>query len=489
MRKFCLAVLALLCLVLLAPGANALEAEDLSDNSIVTGCSGFSSPNRLFDGNFINTLKIKEGGGFTLTHEGGIGSLYIMFDIEYGEYTVTNEATGEMCTFGREGYLHEFLDLEAAFGKAPVSVTVSFESGPAKINELYAFSSGDVPDFVQRWAPPAEGEADLVLFSTHGDDEQLFFAGLLPYYAAEMGCNVQVVYLTDHRNMTNRRVTEMLNGLWAVGVRNYPVLGHFGDYQSSSLAEAYMRYRNKGYTEEDLLSFVVENLRRFRPKVAVGHDLNGEYGHGMHMLYADYLCQAVEVSGNPEVFPELAEQYGVWDVPKTYLHLYQQNQVVLDWDIPLESFDGMTAFEVTKELGFPCHVSQQSYYRWYFSGIEKAADITRYSPCEYGLYRSTVGEDREKNDLFEHMTTHAQDALLEAQWQAEEAARQEAEAEVTRATMPQEIPPQPTEPEAGEEQPSILLPLAAGVLLLALAAAVTKVVNRKNNLKKSEKRA
>lgn len=485
MRKLFLALCALTAVLCLAPRARAVEAENLSDVSIVTERTGFSSANRLFDGNFINTLKIRQGGGFTLTHEKGIGSLYILFDIEFGAYTVTNEATAQTVTFGQDGYLHEFLDLEAAFGEAPVSVTVRFDSGPAAINELYAFSSGEVPDFVQKWMPPAEGEADLVLFSTHGDDEQLFFAGLLPYYAAERGYNVQVVYLTDHRNMTNRRVTEMLNGLWAVGVRHYPVLGHFGDYQSSSLAEAYMRYRNKGYTEEDLLGFVVENIRRFRPKVAVGHDLNGEYGHGMHMLYADYLCKALEISDDPGAFPELAEKYGVWEVPKTYLHLYRQNPVVMDWDVPLDSFGGMTAYEVTKNLGFPCHVSQQSYYRWYFSGIERAADITQYSPCEYGLYQSIVGEDVERNDLFEHMTTHAQDALMEAQRQAE-ADREEQEAAArpsgTESTE-QASPPAAASPEemSGEEAhwEEVALPVAAGALLLALAALITKAGNRK----------
>lgn len=478
MRKLLFAVMAMVCLLLTAPGAAAVEAEDLSGKEIVSAYTGFTSPNQLFDGIFINTLKIREGGSFTLTHEKGIGSLYIMFDIEYGPYTVTNEATGESHTFGEEGYLHEFLDLEATFGEAPVSVTVSFETGPAKINELYAYSSGEVPGFVQKWEPPAEGEADLVLFSTHGDDEQLFFAGLLPYYAAELDYHVQVVYLTDHRNMTNRRVTEMLNGLWAVGVRHYPVLGHFGDYQSSTLAEARMRYRNKGYTEEELLRFVVENIRRFRPKVAVGHDLNGEYGHGMHMLYADYLCQAVEVSGNPAVFPDLAEKYDVWDVPKTYLHLYQKNKITVNWDISLESFDGMTAFEVTKKLGFPCHVSQQTYYHWYFAGIEKAADIPEYSPCEYGLYRTTVGDDEQCNDLFEHMTTHAQDRQLEAQWKAEEEARQAAGTEAIRRTEPS-VPVSTEQPaEVQREESSILLPLATGALFLALAAVVTTLMNR-----------
>lgn len=489
MRKLFMLLCICGCFLLWAPSARAVEAEDISGKKLVTDYSGFSSPNRLFDGSLINTLEMKAGASFTLTHEEGIGSLYILFALEYGEYTVTDEDTGESHIFGTDGYLHEFLNLEEVFGHAPRSVTVAFEESRAQINELYVFTSGEVPDFVQKWAPPAEGEADLVLFSTHGDDEQLFFTGLLPYYSAELGYNVQVVYLTDHRNMTNRRVTEMLNGLWAVGVRNYPVFGGFGDYYSESLAEAYMRYRNKGITDEELLGFVVENIRRFRPKVAVGHDLRGEYGHGMHMLYADFLCQAVEIAGDPERFPELAEKYGVWDVPKTYLHLYPENAIWMDWDVPLESFDGMTAFEVTKELGFPCHVSQQSYYSWYFSGISAAADIPKYSPCEFGLYRSTVGEDVQKNDFFENVATHAEDALLEARCQAAEEARLAAEAEEKRRAEEAARQPLPTETVSAETLPAqqaeetggeatVLTALAAGAALLLIAAAITKVGNR-----------
>ena len=58
------------------------------------------------------------------------------------------------------------------------------------------------------------------------------------------------------------------------------------------------------YSREELLRFVVDNLRRFKPLVAVGHDLQGEYGHGMHMVYSDLLTKAVEVSADPAVFPD-----------------------------------------------------------------------------------------------------------------------------------------------------------------------------------------
>ena len=414
---------AVACLLLCSPRAQAAE---ISGGESVARYTGFSSLTRLFDGRTMESTKIRKGGSITLTHDSGIASVYLVFGTEYGEFTVTDEETGETKAAGENGYLHEFADLEAMFGYAPRQVTLFFDRADAQLAELSVFTPGDIPEWVQRWAPPVEGEADLVLFSTHGDDEQLFFAGMLPYYASELGYNVQVVYMTDHRNMTVRRCHEMLDGLWAVGIRHYPVFGSFGDYNSQSLSDAYRIYSQKGISKDDILSFLVENIRRFRPKVAVGHDLRGEYGHGMHMIYAEVLCQAVQISADETWFAESARLYGLWDVPKTYLHLYQNNRIIMNWDIPLESFGGMTAYEVTRDLGFPSHVSQLGYYSWYFEGKDTAAAITEYSPCEFGLYRSTVGEDVLKNDLFENVTTYAQDALAEAQLR-EEIARLEAE--------------------------------------------------------------
>lgn len=457
-------VCAFLCLFLAAaPRAKAAEpvqARDISGTSLITAQEGFPYLAGLFDGNTVRAQTYGSPAWMTLEAPEGIGSLYLIFDEEYGEYTVTDNATEETIVCGRSGFLHEFLDLEAYFGKAPVSVTVSFHSGPVRLNELYVFTPGQVPTFVQRWEAPAEGCADLILFSTHGDDEQLFFAGLLPYYAGELGYRVQVVYLTDHHSLTTVRRHEMLDGLWTVGGRNYPVFGPFGDYYSQSLRDAYSMFQNAGVSEEELIGFVTEQLRRFQPMVAVGHDVEGEYGHGQHRLYADLLMKASAVSGDPEQYPESAKAYGVWEVPKTYLHLYPENPVVLDWDQPLERFDGMTAYQVTKHLGFPCHKSQVQDFAWYFSGCDTAAAIEQYSPCQYGLYRSTVGADQKKHDLFENLTAYSVPA--EESPDIETLPTETAEASTAPPMLAQS---QEGQPETQDWHPTtalLLLPILAG---------------------------
>jgi len=80
----------------------------------------------------------------------------------------------------------------------------------------------------------------------------------------------------------------------------------------------------------------------------------------------------------------------------------------MNYDIPLEYFDGKTAYEVSKE-GYSKHLSQQ--WTWFTKWINgsnnsytKATDIKTYKPTDFGLYRTTVGNDIEKNDMFENLT-------------------------------------------------------------------------------------
>ena len=232
----------------------------------------------------------------------------------------------------------------------------------------------------------------------------------------------------------------MLNGLWAVGVKNYPVFGPFPDLYVAKAVEARTGFVNWGFEEDDMEKFVVEQLRRFRPLVAVGHDIHGEYGHGVHKLYGLSLQSGAERSKDPAAYPESAEKWGVWDVPKTYLHLYSENQIHMNWDRPLEQFDGMTPYEVCKEKGYPAHESQYGDFAWYFYGMDTAEEIEELSPCEYGLCRSTVGEDIRKDDFFENLLSRGEQRIQEQEkLLKEEAERQRIREEEERKQREEEM--------------------------------------------------
>lgn len=433
MRRMITLLIALCCLCVLLPPqfARAEEgtAQDLTASTAVSGW-GYGSFSFLFDKNEKYYQTSAGDTSITLQNDAGIGALYLLFDLEFGSYSVTDLDTGAVHTAGTTGMLHEVVDLVAAFSHAPKGVTLSFNGGNVRLSEIYVFGEGALPSFVQRWDAPLEKGADILLLSTHGDDDQLFFAGLLPLYAGEKNLRVQVVYMTDHRNSTNARTHEMLNGLWAVGVKVYPVFGRFADFRIDSLEGTYDKYASMGVSREEICGFVAEQLRRFKPQVVVGHDIAGEYGHGMHMVYTDALIKALAISADPAAFPESAEHYGLWEVPKTYLHLYQENPIVIDYDQPLESFGGLTAFQVTQRYGFPCHESQQwTWFRTWLNGsageITAASQINTLSPCQFGLYHSTVGEDVRKNDFMENTISYAEQERLEQERLEQERLEQE----------------------------------------------------------------
>ncbi len=469
------------------------QAINICSRNVITASNGFDQTHRLYDGNETYGISAYLYEGETawiqLDYSEGMGSLYLILHTR-NPYTITDNATGVSVTAGENGYYHQFVDLVTRFGYAPTSLTLDFGTNPITINELYAFTEGEVPSFVQRWNPPVEGKTDLLLFSAHGDDEQLFFTGVLPYYAKELGYQVQVVYMTSHQNTEPYRVHEMLNGLWSVGVETYPVFAEFYDFSEYvfngkyELDYVYGWYSRIGQPREMILEFAVEQIRRFKPQVIVTHDFAGEYGHPQHIICADVVAQALEDSNKQSLFPQSAEAYGIWDTPKAYFHLYEENQIVMDWDQPLESFDGMTAFQVSQKLGFPCHASQVAYFSWYHLNRASAAACPYYSPCYYGLYRSTVGPDVAKNDFFENLISYAQQEKLaeearieeerlaaeraeQERLAAEESARKE-EAERAEALRREEEAARLAEQARQQKQKTVLI--TAGAILFAVAA-------------------
>lgn len=382
---------------------------------------GFLKSSSLFDEKRTTYTEAEKNATVTLLHPEGVYHAYIEFDRIPPVWTVTDDKTGESRECGKYSFLHEYVNIEELFGYAPESVTMSFPEGTV-IADIYGFSEGDLPSFVQMWEPPCE-KADLMVISTHSDDEQLFFAGTLPYYVIERKLQVQIVYGVQHFEVNgsknHKRPHEQIDGLWTVGIRNYPVMSAFPDLYAESkdrdeaFRQATANFGAMGITYDDFKAYVTENLRRFKPQVVVSHDLNGEYGHGAHVVIASALTEAITLSGDEAQYPESAEKYGVWTPLKTYLHLYTENKITLDWDTPLESMGGKTPFQISQE-GFDCHKSQHWtwFYGWIYgkngNNITKASQIKKYSPCEFGLYDTSVGPDEDKNDFMENIVSYAQ---------------------------------------------------------------------------------
>ena len=381
--------------------------------------------------------------------------LYIIFWDKPVDFTLSNDGVGQDFKF--EGkYLHRLIEIPKELNNAN-EIIIKFSKN-ATISEIKTFSSKPNKNEAQNWESN-DTVCDLLVFSTHADDEQLFFAGVLPLYAADGITEVQVVYFTDHLNNIARR-HELLNGLWEVGVTRYPVISNFPDAYSKSYEEAVKNLKNAGFSENDALAFQVEQIRRFKPLVILGHDLKGEYGHGQHILNSTMLTLAVEKAAHATEFSDSFITYGAHHTPKLYLHLYDKNKVTIDIDTPKEYLDGQTPFEVSKS-GFAKHSSQQgTWFKTWLNGkngeIKKASQIKTYSPREFGLYYTLVGEDVNKNDLFENVTRRSllpqEDPIL---------------------NVPAEVEPQENPTESSGNYGTYIA-LAACVLAAAICAIVVK---------------
>lgn len=398
-----------------------------------------SSSSLLNDKNRATKIKFSAGDQIIVSNDKkSIYSVYVIWDTPASEWTLSynnNSVKG-----GQNGFLHEYIELDSPANE----ITLTMPSSSATVCDIYTFTEGDKPAWVQDWNTPCE-QADMLVLPARGNNEVIDFGGLIPYYAGEKGIKVQVAYMVNQW-LEYYRPHEILNALWECGVTYYPVFGDFSDCEVKTFDEASMVYNQDEVTE-----YVVSLIRRFKPQVVVGHDLKGEGGNGMSMIYATATAEASEVSADPNKYPDSAEEYGVWDVPKTYLHLYGYSEetdkfvegtetavetgvtaettlpktddeatvtseyddetvtgalyngdveylvkpITFDWRLSLEGFSGKSAYDIAQSA-FACHKSQVNWTSMSEDGINTTA--------VYGLYRTNVGYDKgEDADMLENV--------------------------------------------------------------------------------------
>ena len=406
MRKPVL-ILALLFLFLMPGFASADQAEDLTRGCSISVVDNNYSIDAITDGKYPSFWEStsRKNPWIVLKSDQPVYGLYLCFNKRPDSYVIQTGNGKNWTTVAEEKepmFHHVFYELD---GLTTIRILSTMEGENVMgFNEIYLFGQGEVPDWVQRWDPPVE-KADLLVFIAHPDDELLFFGGTIPTYAAEKGKKVEVVYLTKSSQV---RRSEALNGLWLMGVRNYPEFGPFSDRypESGDLADSYTLAGG----QEKVLDWVTGIFRKYRPDVVVTHAESGEYGHPQHKMAADSSKKCFTLAADASSFPDSALQYGEWQVKKLYLHLYgdEEKQTVFDWDTPLSAFGGKTGAQMAAEA-FDLHVTQKGAgIPWRGKYVEFTVEVfgAKYYPYDhFGLYSTTVGEDTEKNDFLEHIST------------------------------------------------------------------------------------
>jgi len=403
----------LFCALLLTDPTQHARGEELTP--ALTLSNGGSS-SKLTDDSHYTTITFNSEDTITVTSKDGsaIHGLYISWDSQPVAWTLTTDSGDLVC--GQNEFIHEYIALDTP----SQTLTIHIPKNSMRVDNIRIFGEGELPHDVQVWNPPCE-RADIMVVSSHSDDEILFFGGVLPTYAYLHDADIQVVYMCEFWTTAKVREHEKLDGLWESGIRFYPVCGNFYDAYAENLEDA-----KRKFDYEALVAYLVEQIRDFQPQVLVTHDIYGEYGHGFHILTCHALMEAVELAASAKQYPEIAKEYGIWNTPKTYLHIFPANSIRLDLHIPIEEdYAGRTALEIAKKA-YTKHVSQQ--WCWFY-----VSDDYEYSCADFGLYRSLVGADT-TNDLLCNLKTYkVQEAEELARIEAERIAAEEAAAAALKA--------------------------------------------------------
>ncbi len=277
-----------------------------------------------------------------------------------------------------------YLD-SVTLGENTKQIEVTVLSDQVTLANLNLYGPGYSTLAVQQWQNVPDA-VDIMFIATHQDDETLFFGGGIPYYASSDYSTAVVFTVTCSRS----RVHEALDAMWTAGLKTHPIFMAHQDSYYQTLERA----QSSGETDV-WLQEIVALLRMHRPKVIVTHDFEGEYGHGQHKITADVVAQAVTMAADPDYDPVSAAEYGIWQVQKLYIHLYEEQQLIMDWTQPLQEGSIVTPIFLAN-AAFSRHFSQSKEF-----SMEKHGAL--YDNRKFGLYFSIVGPDEACNDFMEHV--------------------------------------------------------------------------------------
>ncbi|MBQ9264569.1 MAG: PIG-L family deacetylase [Clostridia bacterium] len=240
---------------------------------------------------------------------------------------------------------------------------------------------------VQQWKPVPD-HVDILFFSTHEDDELLFFGGGIPAYCAR-GVKVAVAYATDNGRT---RYKEAMDGLWAAGLKYHPIFLGWHNFKAPSVKAALGDWHKYS---GDVQKKLVRMIRQYKPKVVITQGFDGEYGHNQHKAGVQLMAKAIDLANDPTYDPDSVQQYGTWQIQKMYAHRYGKNRITMNWNQALDETGVITPMFLAKEA-FDRHQSQHG-------GFSMEVHSKKYDCRQFGLYHTTVGPDVQKNDFLENI--------------------------------------------------------------------------------------
>lgn len=385
-------VFLLLLLLALCLSALAEEAEDITDRCTLTASQDKKNIAAMTDSDYYSYWTGTKNAWVQIDAPAD-QPLYGLY-ISWGHLTPwvvqAQDAAGEWQTVytTEDEFYNQYIPLTEGY-RAVRLVNVSKDGYEMKVSELHALGAGGVPGWVQQWKN-FEGKADLVLLITDPGDEYLFFGGLLPTYIAQG----KEIMLCECINTIAAYKSQLLDGAWNLGLRNYPYMAYFKPRMSTTLQGQY-----ENWSEVQFVRHVSRIVRMYKPDVLVTHSKNGEGIDGGHKVCADAAIRSLTTAMDDKYDVGYGyANWGNWKVKKLYLHLYGDDETVLDYHQPLDFYGGKTADEMAQEA-----YALQDYQRKSLKGKNLIWGEGVCDGSAYGLVYSEVGEDTGAGDLFEHL--------------------------------------------------------------------------------------
>jgi len=386
------------------PVAFAAAASDITKYCAFTPSSNASGFRYATDGQYATKWSSAKSSthaiGFTISASHPIGGIYFIWSAAPASWELfAQEGNGDYTsirTGGAEGYLTQYVSVPspyAGYRTFRLNITPVSSSSSVDLAEMTVFGPGDAPYYAPSWQP-FTGRIDLLTIVSHPDDEALYMSVPMVTYANQ-GKSCETVFMT-YGTTTSIRRYEAQECAWSLGNKTYPVMGSFPDVKTTS-RDAMARY----WSTDGAVGFLVEQIRKYKPSVVVTHDVNGEYGHGAHMLTQYATALAFQYAADPARYPDSANRYGTWQAGKLYVHLSNQNTLALmSLTETCPTFGGRTILKVIQDA-YIRHDSQLPGRALPTSGA--------YDMRKFGLVLTNVGSDAAKNSMFENVT---QDAML-----------------------------------------------------------------------------
>ena len=391
MKKFLILLLTLLALCL--PAALAEEAQDITKQCAITVSNSAGKLDLMFDNDYDTCWSSNHRGYVEIDApmDQPIYGLYInwgkFITAWYVQAYDSNDGQWHVVYTTEDEFYNQYIPLPEGYYSVRVVCQSPDYEHVINISELRVLSAGELPSWVQQWKT-FNGKADLVLMVTDPGDEYLFFGGLIPHYVAQ-GREVMVCVIV---NTGSTYKNQLLDGLWHCGMTNYPYIAYFKPRMASTLKAQY-----SAWSEIQFVRHVTRIVRIYKPDVMVTHAVDGEGIDGGHRVCADAAMRAMTAAmdSNYDIGYGVA-LYGNYQPKKLYLHLYGDNRTTLDYSQPLDYFNGKTAQQLAEEA-----YAMQDYQKKLAQTLPSDGI---FDGSSYGLYFSTVGEDTQMNDLFEHIS-------------------------------------------------------------------------------------